>query len=326
MPRLLLLVPTTSYRISDFLGAARRLDVEVTVGSNRRQVLEKFSRGRTVTLDFRNSDKGTKQIIDFARRYPLQAIVAVDEDTTVLAAKASEALGLPHNSPSSVGAAANKYRFRTVLAEAGLPTRFHRRIPRGRSCRGGPSCRISLCPQAASASASRVIRADDPAGFAAAFYRLGKILNDAYAGSLTGTGDYILVEDYIPGTEVALEGLLIGASSASWHFRQARSSPGPVLRRNHIRDALAIARGVQHAVTTATARAVTAWDFMMVRSTPSFGLMKGAGDHRLAARSIGGLLESLRFGVGIPLEELILRHALRLPIESLERDRGPQGS
>jgi hypothetical protein len=122
MPRLLLLVPTTSYRISDFLGAARRLDVEVTVGSNRRQVLEKFSPGRTVTLDVRNSEKGTKQIIDFARRYPLQAIVAVDEDTTVLAAKASEALGLPHNSPSSVGAAANKYRFRTVLAEAGLPS------------------------------------------------------------------------------------------------------------------------------------------------------------------------------------------------------------
>ena len=159
MPRLLLLVPTTSYRISDFLGAARRLDVEVTVGSNRRQVLEKFSPDRTVTLDFRNSEKGTKQIIDFARRYPLQAIVAVDEDTTVLAAKASEALGLPHNSPSSVGAAANKYRFRTVLAEAGLPHQVSPSYPAGRPCRRGPSCRISLRPQAARAFASRgVIR------------------------------------------------------------------------------------------------------------------------------------------------------------------------
>ena len=174
MPRLLLLIPTTSYRISDFLGAARRLDVEVTVGSNRRQVLEKFSPGRTVTLDFRNSKKGTKQIIDFARRYPLQAIVAVDEDTTVLAAKASEALGLPHNSPSSVGAAANKYRFRTVLAEAGLPSPGFTVVSRGDdpievAHRVEYPC--VLKPLALSASRG-VIRADNPAGFATAFYRI----------------------------------------------------------------------------------------------------------------------------------------------------------
>ena len=102
MERLLLLIPTTSYRVSDFLEAACGLDVAVTVGSNRRQVLEKYSQGRTVTLDIRNSEKGTKQIVDYARRYPLRAIVAVDEETTVLAAKASKALGLPHNSPGSV--------------------------------------------------------------------------------------------------------------------------------------------------------------------------------------------------------------------------------
>ena len=211
MPRLLLLVPTTSYRISDFLGAARRLDVEVTVGSNRRQVLEKFSPGRTVTLDFRNSEKGTKQIIDFARRYPLQAIVAVDEDTTVLGAKASEALGLPHNSPSSVGAAANRSRFRTVLAEAGLPSPGFTVGSRGRHDPAEVAHRVEypgvLKPLALSASRG-VIRADDPAGFAAAFYRIGRILKDAYAGSPAGTSDCILVENYIPGTEVALEGLL----------------------------------------------------------------------------------------------------------------------
>ena len=62
MDRLLLLVPTTSYRVSDFLEAAHRLDVEVTVGSNQRQVLERYSQGRTVTLDFRNLERGTKQI------------------------------------------------------------------------------------------------------------------------------------------------------------------------------------------------------------------------------------------------------------------------
>ena len=330
MPRLLLLIPTTSYRISDFLGAARRLDVEVTVGSNRRQVLEKFSPGRTVTLDFRNSEKGTKQIIDFARRYPLQAIVAVDEDTTVLAAKASEALGLPHNSPSSVGAAANKYRFRTVLAEAGLPSPGFTVVSRGDdpievAHRVEYPC--VLKPLALSASRG-VIRADDPAGFATAFYRIGRILNDAYAGSLAGTGDYILVEDYIPGTEVALEGLLDrGQLSVLALFDKPDPLQGPFFEETIYVTPSRLPALVQHAVTTATARAVTA---LGLHDGPIYAELRidenGPVIIELAARSIGGLCSRiLRFGVGIPLEELILRHALRLPIELLERESRPAG-
>ena len=66
--RLLLLVPTTSYRVGDFLAAAYRLGVEVAVGSNRRQVLEKYSHGRTVTLDFRQLEKGAEQIVAYAQK------------------------------------------------------------------------------------------------------------------------------------------------------------------------------------------------------------------------------------------------------------------
>ena len=293
MQRLLLLVPTTSYRISDFLGAARRLDVDVTVGSNRRQVLEKYSQGRTVTLDFRNSEKGTKQIIDFARRYPLQAIVAVDEDTTVLAAKASEALGLPHNSPSSVAAAANKYRFRTVLAEAGLPSPGFTALsieddPAEVAHRVDYPC--VLKPLALSASRG-VIRADDPAGFAAAFYRIGKILNDAYAGSPAGTADHILVEDYIPGTEVALEGLLDrGQLSVLALFDKPDPLQGPFFEETIYVTPSRLPAEVQHAVTTATARAVTA---LGLHDGPIHAELrideKGPVIIELAARSIGGL-------------------------------------
>jgi biotin carboxylase len=330
MPRLLLLVPTTSYRISDFLGAARRLDVEVTVGSNRRQVLQKFSPGRTVTLDFRNSEKGTKQIIDFARRYPLQAIVAVDEDTTVLAAKASEALGLPHNSPSSVGAAANKYRFRTALAEAGLPSPGFTVVSREDDpAEVAHRVEYPCVLKPLSLSASRgVIRADDPAEFAAAFYRIGRILNDAYAGFLAGTGDCILVEDYIPGTEVALEGLLDrGQLSVLALFDKPDPLQGPFFEETIYVTPSRLPAGVQHAVTTATARAVTA---LGLQEGPIHAELrigeKGPVIIELAARSIGGLCSRvLRFGVGLALEELILRHALQLPIVSLERESRPAG-
>jgi hypothetical protein len=46
----------------------------------------------------------------------------------------------------------------------------------------------------------------------------------------------------------------------------------------------------------------------------------------VAARSIGGLCSrTLRFGTGMSLEEIILRHALGWPIASLVRERRPAG-
>jgi hypothetical protein len=46
----------------------------------------------------------------------------------------------------------------------------------------------------------------------------------------------------------------------------------------------------------------------------------------LAARSIGGLCSrSLRFGVGVSLEEVILRHALGLPLGDLRREAAASG-
>ncbi len=330
MERLLLLIPTTSYRVSDFLEAACGLDVDVTVGSNRRQVLEKYSQGRTVTLDIRNSEKGTKQIVDYARRYPLRAIVAVDEETTVLAAKASKALGLPHNSPGSVEAAANKYRFRTVLAEAGLPSPEFTLVSLDDDpAEAAPLVDYPCVLKPLTLSASRgVIRADDPAAFATAFHRIAAILNDTDAGSPAGTGDHVLVEDYITGTEVALEGLLDrGHLNVLALFDKPDPLEGPFFEETIYVTPSRLPAAVQNAVTATTARAVTA---LGLHDGPIHAELRinenGPVIIELAARSIGGLCSRvLRFGAGISLEELILRHALGFPMESLEREARPAG-
>ncbi len=89
MARLLLLIPTTSYRTADFVGAAHALDVEVAVGSNQRPVLEAFTDGVTLEVDFGDLDTGVAQIEAYARDYPLTAIVGVDDATAVLAASES---------------------------------------------------------------------------------------------------------------------------------------------------------------------------------------------------------------------------------------------
>ena len=119
MSRLLLLIPSASYRGHDFMEAAARLGVDVVVGSDQPLVLAEVSGG--LTVDFDDLDAGVAEIAAYAARYPLDAIVAVDGGANGVAARAAEKLGLPHNPSEAVETARNKHRFRERLAAAGLP-------------------------------------------------------------------------------------------------------------------------------------------------------------------------------------------------------------
>jgi ABC-type sugar transport system substrate-binding protein len=101
MARLLLLVPTSSYRIGDFLEAARATGAEVVVGVGDGPGTP-LPGARTLALDFANHNLGVTQIADYAAQHPLDAIIAVDEGPTLLAARGSQALGLPYNRPESI--------------------------------------------------------------------------------------------------------------------------------------------------------------------------------------------------------------------------------
>ena len=70
MPRVLLLLPTTTYRAGDFLEAAKGLGVEVVVASERPNVFQEAQPGRYLSLDFFNPDKAARQAIDFAATRP----------------------------------------------------------------------------------------------------------------------------------------------------------------------------------------------------------------------------------------------------------------
>ena len=206
--RVLLLVPTTTYRIGDFLDAATRLGIEVAVGSDQKHVLEEFSDGGTVTIDFKNIGRGTSQILDYANQYPLKAIIGIDDETTQVAANASQILGLRGNDPDAVGSTRNKYLFRTRLANSGLhaPSFFLVQVDENPyEIARSTHYPVVLKPLALSASRG-VIRANTEEEFAAAFKRIRTILEQSDVNEDIARN--ILVESYIPGQEVALEGIL----------------------------------------------------------------------------------------------------------------------
>ena len=117
MVRLLLLLPTTTYRTHDFMAAAAALEVAVVVGSERRQALAAETPGSTLVLDFARPAASVDRIVAFDREYPVRTVVGVDDETVVLAAMACKALGLPHNSVASVRASRYKHIMRRMLAE-----------------------------------------------------------------------------------------------------------------------------------------------------------------------------------------------------------------
>ena len=179
-------------------------------------------------------------------------------------------------------------------------------------------------------SASRgVIRANNPEEFVNAFRRIVSILGVPDVKARTDAGaQAILIEDFIPGVEVALEGILIrGQLKVLAIFDKPDPLDGPFFEETLYVTPSRLPIDVQEAIISCTARTAYA---LGLREGPVHAELRvnddGAWIIEIAARSIGGLCaRTLRFGMGISLEELIIRHAIGMEVESLQRERQPAG-
>src|SRR5262245_19474939 len=118
--RLLLLVPTSTYRTEDFVEAARRLDVDLVVASERDNALAAEAPNHLLRLPFDDPGAAVATVREFARARPIDAVVPVDDLTTVSGAAIAAALGLRANPMRAVQAARNKLEMRQRLARAGV--------------------------------------------------------------------------------------------------------------------------------------------------------------------------------------------------------------
>ena len=158
-----------------------------------------------------------------------------------------------------------------------------------------------------------VIRADDGAGFVAAFQRIARIAE---------AGPDLLVERFVPGFEVALEGLLTdGRLRVLALFDKPDPLNGPFFEETIYVTPSRLSGDVQAAVAGCAEQAAAA---VGLRQGPLHAELRvndlGPWMVELAGRSIGGLCSSiLEFGAGMSLEELILRHALGLDVAGATR-------
>jgi len=337
--RLLLLLPTVTYRTVAFVEAARRLGIAVTVASERPSTFERANPAGLVTLDFADPAHAAAQARAFARAHPVHGVVAVDDDTAVVAAAVAQELGLRGHPVAAARAARDKYQQRQLLAAAGVAVpRFELLTiaadPERVAGRAAYPC--VLKPLRLSASRG-VVRADDVQSFVAAFRRLQAILEQPDVAGCGEWARHILVEEFVPGREVAVEGLVAGGSlQVLAIFDKPDPLDGPFFEETIYVTPSRLARTAQQAIAACAQAAV---DALGLREGPIHAEIRhndrGAWLIELAARPIGGRCSgALRFGAGetgkgkgeaLSLEEIIIRHALGMELPTLERERQASG-
>ena len=330
MPRLLLLLPATTYRAAAFLEAARLVPVSVTVGMER--IPEDFpvASDDVLLLDIHHPQGAAQTVAEFARQHPIDAVIGVDDMTAVTAAAVAEALGLPHNSVASVSATRNKRQMREQLSKQGILVPHHRVYPLNGDPREFATQVAYPCvlkPLILSASCG-VIRANDEEEFRVAFRRVGTILTNLGWAARDEQARWILAEDFIPGCEVALEGLLTnGALQPLALFDKPDPLDGPFFEETIYVTPSRLPVEIQQKILDCATRTAQA---LGLREGPVHGEFRvntdGVWAIELAARAIGGRCSStLDFSAGLSLEELIIRHALRMPLPPLTRQEHAAG-
>jgi len=320
--RILLVASTTGYQTHAFAAAAKRLGYELRLATDRCHMLEDPWGDQALPLRFDDPERSA-QIVAGAEE-SFDGIVAVGDRPAYIAALIARRLSIAYHSPEAVLACKNKFLARERFRGAALPVPEFMRFPldaRPDAAARGVRFPCVLKPLGLSASRG-VIRANDQQEFVAAFERIKNILaSPEIVRFHEDEARFIQVEDYIEGSEFALEGLVTeGRLTTLAIFDKPDPLEGPYFEETIYTTPSRQPAKVQQQIINAAARATAA---LRLTNGPVHAEMRvndaGVWMLEAAARPIGGLCaQALRFARGVTLEEVILRHAAREPAGPLE--------
>ena len=329
--RVLLIAPPGSYRIHAYLEAARDLGIEMLVASEGEHSLVPGLRDG-LQVELADTDAVIEHVVSAHRERPIAGVVATDDATVEVANRAAAAIGLAHNAPSAARITRRKDLARAALAAAGLPVPAMRRVDLRRAI--GPQldgfefpCVVK--PLAMSASRG-VIRADDLPGLESACRRAGAIVSagtgnprrtamnsiarvPASSAANAEERHSLLVESFVPGPEIALEGMLAGGELAVLAiFDKPDPLDGPFFEETIYVTPSRLPSQVQSLAANRVREGCAAYGLTEGPVHAELRIHDGdAWIIEIAGRTIGGDCARLfTFGSGTSLEHLVLRRAL----------------
>jgi predicted ATP-grasp superfamily ATP-dependent carboligase len=339
--QLLLLSSKLGYQFRGFAEAARRLGAEVQIASDRCDRLDDPWRDRAIAVKFHDAQKAAARLVEAARERPADGILALGDRPIETAAHVAQALGIPYNSPEAAANCRSKLRQREVLRDAGLPVpeffSFSLKDDLSRVLsRVKFPCVVK--PHRLFASTG-VVRADNAEQFAAAVRRVAELLKSPEIRALREPEpDALLVERYIPGGEVAVEGLLTaGRLRVLAIFDKPDPLEGPYFEETIYLTPSRLPAYAQILLKSCLESCVRALGLAHGPLHAEFRINEaGPWVLEIQPRPIGGLCaRALRFiapegeAAGaqgkIFLEELLVRHALGMPGRDWPREREASG-
>jgi hypothetical protein len=322
--RLLLFTGKLGYQTRSFEEAARKLGVQLVYVTDRCRQLEDPWGDRAIAVHFENPEVAAHTVMESLRGQDIDGILALGDRPAVAAAYAARGLGVHYNHPSAVEACRNKLRMREVFRDAGLRVPWFRDLPIDPTPEPallGIQFPCVLKPLSLSASQG-VVRANHREEFLAASARIRRLLESPEIRFTREPNlDRMLVEGYIPGREVAVEGLLTdGHLRVLAIFDKPDPLEGPYFEESIYVTPSRLPDAEQRAIEQSARDAARALGLSHGPLHAEFRINDdGVWPLEVAPRSIGGLCaRALRFLSSVEvepigLEELLLRHALEFP-------------
>lgn len=312
-----------------FAEAAKKLGAEVVYATDRCDQLDDPWSDGAIAVRFHEEARSVDSLLRAIDARPVNAVLAVGDRPTVMAAYLSRLLGLPGHAPEAAAAARDKRIARAKLKAAGLSTPSFISVPASADATAlldRVSFPVVVKPTVLSGSRG-VIRADDSLSFVTAFDRVRRLLASTEVRELRDPeADVVQIEEYIDGAEYALEGLLEhGRMRTLALFDKPDPLDGPFFEETIYVTPSRLSPEMQRQIEEAVAAACAALGLhhgpihaeCRVNSRGVFVL-------EVAARPIGGLCaKALRFergGFSIGFEEFLLRHALGESMAEWQRE------
>jgi biotin carboxylase len=332
--RVLLLATTTGYQLRSFGDAARAVGVTLLLGTDRCDQLDDPWSDHAIAVRFSDDEQTIAGSVAACARERPDAVIAVGDRPTVLAAHVAASLGLEGNPAAAAIRSRNKLQARDAFRRAGLRTCDFQAVSLHDDAEV-LACETAypaiLKPLALSGSRG-VMRVDDGAGFVAAFARLRALMmSPDIRIERDAAHDAALIESFIPGEEFAIEGVLTrGDFQPFVIFDKPDPLDGPFFEESIYLAPSRQPAEIQDAIVSAVARAAHA---LGLRHGPVHAECR-VNDSvvyvlEVAARPIGGLCAAaLRFEhqpTAVSLEEVLLRHALGEDIRAYRRESAASG-
>lgn len=325
--RVLVIAPHGSYRTAPFIKAANNLNVDVLIASQgEHSIVSDYVKG--LHIDFTYPEQAVETILNEAKKSPFSGIIGTDDSTTELSAQVAKKLSLPHNNPHAVNIAQRKDLARLSLknSKVNIP-KFNLLLTNKPLSEQKISVDFPAVIKPVALSASRgVIRVNNTLELQQAVTRVETMLIEERQIEKS-IREILLLEEFIPGKEVAVEGMLHnGELDVLAIFDKPDPLDGPFFEETYYITPTSFSKAIQSKIKQTILESCNAYGLTEGPIHAECRINeKGVWILEVAARTIGGMCgRLLSLGTGHTLEELVLLHAMgkRVEINILESAAG----